>query len=93
MKCIICDGPADKISIYVAGEKTQLIIGTPSDGKERHVVFGICSQHLDEEGDFLEGVESIIRQRVLSKVREPGVPEFDGLEQLNEFLKKDKEQP
>ena len=77
MRCIICGGDADKISIYVPGEKTQLIVGLAPEGKTRSVIFGICSEHLDAEGDFKEGIADQVKKNILSKVREPNVLRLD----------------
>lgn len=77
MKCIICNGVADKFSVYVAGRKRSLILGATEPGKVRQVFFGICSSHLDENGDYPPGMEETVKQLVLQKVREPGVPDID----------------
>jgi hypothetical protein len=77
MRCIICGEDADKMSIYVPGDKTRLIVGNAPEGKTRSVIFGICSIHLNEEGDFLEGIADQVKKNILSKVREPNVPHLN----------------
>lgn len=82
MKCILCTNKADKYSIFVAGKQTELILGKTKDGEQRNVLFGICNDHLDENGDFVSGANELIRQAILRRVREPGVPEATTLEDL-----------
>lgn len=100
MKCIVCLGPTTKVGVYVAGRNSSLILGQTEPGKIRQVAFGICEDHLDENGDYLPGMEERVKQLVLQKVREPGVPDIDlgdeaTVEDLMDFLDPDRpeEQP
>ena len=77
MKCILCQAPADKQSIFFPGVKTKLILGNTPDGVSRSVLFGICTDHLDAEGNYLEGMEEQIKQAILRRIREPGVPDVE----------------
>jgi hypothetical protein len=65
------------MSVFVAGRNSSLILGATEPGKVRQILFGICSDHLDENGDFLPGTEDKIKKLVLQQVREPGVPDID----------------
>lgn len=84
--CVICLAPATKVSIYVPGKKSQLILGATNPGEINTVMFGICDDHLDENGDFKEGVKEQISKAILTKVREPNTPHLDTKLPINELL-------
>lgn len=87
MRCVLCNEPAEKTSIFFPGAKSQLILGAKEPGQIRGVMFGICEAHLDENGDYKEGVQQEISKAILSRVREPGIPKIDSPIDVSELLK------